>query len=614
MCLYVYSHLFILNFVKFRADTKSFFESELNATTTDNDHIIQMRKLLERCNGISLIIDQRVNVSHDQSHGDGDNSSYLDMSIRKPDAEDEVNAIIDEINELARSEYVDVSQQIDQICCAESIGMSGDENDNNDGIVTIADDAVNENNDDDGSDDDIYDNYTVEKKSIESTHNSNSKSNGNEYVSVTDAAIAVDGKRDCPFGGLPAAHLTIKKAHRIGWLILNYRRRPFLSILNSYLSKKFYVGLLCDTIQSGAPDWWMLMYSGMTQMKPTICIELRRFQLVRVASKKRIRERCPDAGVDIKFELHERLPSDAKKKATPIVYQFSATTSDDCDQWCSSLLLLMNNESLRSICSTTAHRKLPMLPPHECSEMSENAPNGHHQDGHNCSEGVYEEPEEYYRHIANASTLQPESMPEIVCTYDVPKSPARPVQTTEEPSPVVDHSNHIPKNLREMIDSCTVDNADDYDKVIVDSLSSSIASHPNRMKINDIRLKLTSHFKEHSLLPVSSTGSRKTSIVDCSADDKTQQVSSVRKFVSQLARMKHKSTKSPKPMKRDKKSNPTKVSIATSDASPPVSQTTTKQNKVHMIINQLEANGQLTLLSGGGGGSVGAGGTSGYYR
>lgn len=601
------------NLITIHADTKSFFETDLLSDTANGDRDSRMRGLLERCNHILHSLDVNGSecvASNEQTHGDevyGDNSSYLDMSMRKPDAGIEVTE--DGVStESGRNEYVDV----------------------NDKCQTVNLPVIRRSIDDD--EDNIYDNYIVENK-VSGKSNSYAKksSPAPDPCNGNPSLLMASGKRDCPFSGLPAAHLTIKKARKIGWLILNHRRRPFLYILNSYLSKKFYVGLLCDTMGNDLPDWWMLMYSGKNQMKPTICVELRRFELVRVIAKKQKRERGA-ANADVKFELHEKTPTNASKKFVPIVYQFSTATQDECDQWYSTLMLL-NSESSHSICSGT-NRKLPMLPPYECDDSIDSRFESHHQsdgflytnqDMHNYSEGVYEEPEEYFRQmdkpLAKSSPILVHSTIafDALSTYDVPKSPARPVQCADNSSIAIELAKrHTAEH--DVADSCKVDNADDYDKVIVDSTSAAATRDVSgRIKINEIRIKLTSHFKEHSqkylsdtsTSPVSSITSRKTSIasnIDRPAEsNKTQQISSVRKFVSHLARMKRssavsqKSPKSPKSIKREKKPNIPKTPL-----DEPL-QRTTKRNKVHMIINQLEANGQLTLLSGGTGGGAGVG-------
>lgn len=613
--------------IRIHADTKSFFESELHSQAINGDHKTQIEELLNRCKHILLSLDAN---GSEQTHidgvfGDSDNSSYLDMSMRKPDAAIEVTE--DGVSNVSgRNEYVDVIDKSEKVNFPDDNRKVGD----------------NEGNGADGDgDDNIYDNYIVENKVSDK-----SGVCGKELASAHDTnggsgpSPMANGKRDCPFGGLPAAHLTIKKARKIGSLILNHRRRPFLHILNSYLSKKFYVGLLCDTMENDAPEWWMLMYSGTNQMKPTLCIDLRRFELVRVIAKKRKRERGA-ANADVKFELHEKTPPNASKKFVPIVYQFATQTTDECDQWFSTLMLL-NSESTHSISSGT-NRKLPMLPPYEC-EDSPDPPSGRHhqsdgllytnQDVHNYSEGVYEEPEEYYRQIdkpiATSSPIlslaaaQPTNTPDPLWTYDVPKSPARPVQISEQSSIAIEMvKRHT--DTDDAAELCTAGNADDYDKVIVDSTSSAANRDASgRTKINEIRIKLTSHFKEHSQKYLSDTssssvtsyGSRKTNSA-VSADrptdnPKVQQISSVRKFVSNLARMKRssaatpKSPKSPKSIKRERK-----PIIPKMPSEEPL-QRTNKRNKVHMIINQLEANGQLTLLSGGAG--VGPSGYNGSNR
>lgn len=548
----------------------------------------------------------------DDTQLDDDNSSYLDMSLRKYESYKLKQAIDSNPNE-----YVDI------------IGKKKS---------TSEDTTFSECADDDN----IYDNYVVERK----------LDNSGSDVPVNDIkSNGFDVKHEFPFSGLPATHLPIKKAKKIGWLTLNQRRRRFLNILHLYLNKKFYVGLISDDSGNGLPDWWLLLYGGgATDLKPSLFIHLSQFELSRVTKnidkKKSFRKSAIN---NFHFELKEKpnVNQNTTSKFDPIVYQFSTSSSDEFEQWYSILMMVNNDTQMPTdLNASGSSRKLPMLPPssshknilNSCDE-TDVASNAEcilsdnliytNQDLPNYSEGVYEEPEEFYKSIskpvATSSPLPPhipsksntqKDTNEIDAdnsTYDIPISPARSIyhiRCNENSSKTIKHlDNRYNPN---------VDKADDYDRIMVSSVTPRIVSTTeNKVKISEIRTKLTSQFKEHSQKYLSVDNATKEMTISATNSivvpnssttnnyNNKSQLNTVRKFVNQLTRIKRSSMASKKSATHtSQKIN--KITDENVDKNiKSIYSAQPKGKKVHMIINQLEANGQLPLLSGGVGSSTG---------
>lgn len=589
------------------ADVQKYFDNELNAQSTiiDIEKSEFVRRLHSRC---SLIL-SKWNLLKNKCDGsttngkekisDGDNASYLDMSIKKPDE-------IDEPIDVRPNDYVDIVEKCDDLEATQPI-----------------------------DDENIYDNFMVESE------------NGKSLLTIsTHQRIDIQRRIDCPFGGLPAAHLSIKKSRKNGWLTMNCRRRSYLNILNLYMRRKYFVGLVAEQNDMGNDiGWWMLMYAdGPTALKPTLCVDLKSFELTKIEKKTKTERRQSKRDEKLKFELREKTIKTPSKSST-CIYRLWADTNETTEQWFSII------STLKEI-HTTINRQLPKLPPpNETStcvsdeiDASKTIDNESimycNQEMQNFSEGVYEEPEECNRPktvptlttfkmntpivptvSANATvatnptqSIQSIDRSDILAMYDFPKSPARSIhmvhdkldqQSNDKFSPTIEK---CVKRLSMVSpsDVVSVDNADDYDNVIVcDGIPSPALQRENSgKKIHEIRMKLSSHFKDQVYKYPVTMNTRKSAPIKSIVDDKSNEEakSTLQRFVARIRRTSI--LKSPKSMQRNEcRKNSTTIcefDEKTDENPQQKSNEEIRHGKVHMIINQLEANGQLTLVGGAG--------------
>lgn len=509
-------------------------------------------------------------------------TSYLDMSVRNY-GNYELNNKNDASN---RNEYVDV------------IGKPVKEFDD---------------------DDNIYDNYIVERNDNGTT--------AKEMVhdKCTDNLTKKDkrGKHECPFNGLPAAHLTIMHSPKVGWLTMHLRGKRFTRHFGVNFKRKYYSGLVMKQLENEYCEWWLLMYAGGTSdLKPTVCLQLNQFEVCadavkNVAGEKN--EENPNKRNPCKFELNEKI-KDSRKD--PKSYCFVAETSEHCEHWVSLLKQLsIGLPYIEMTFLTTAQiRKLPMLPQNVKNADGERSKMDNRDtvdetlatsmqctsDLCNYSEGVYEEPEDYYKNVPISAKKTP-SLPSkqvtqsptatiqvdnILSIYDTPKKPIR--KTHDE------HSNvdSTPKNR------CTF-----------------IKSEDKSVKCdNEIRSKLTTQLKEQTQkysfdqkTNDAETIGDPASTISESANSKYQ-LSSMRKwfFSNHFSKLRQSSNSThfggipceDSEMKDTSQAEPSQNHeinevLPPTDTNKRTFSVQPKGNKVHQIINQLEANGQLTLLSGG---------------
>lgn len=620
-----------------------------------------------------------------------ENASYLDMSMRKYESYNVTEAS----GNFNRNDYVDV------------IGKSSEE--------------CNE-------DDNIYDNFSVERNGKGSYSEKNDE--------MRDVKRNSDGKYDCPFNGLPAAHLTIMHSPKMGWLTMHLRRKRFIRNFGINFKRKYYTGLVSKQIERDYHEWWLLMYSGGTSdLKPTVCLPLNQFEVIWEFSKIKSNEKTMSSEkktnddkrmneikrMQCKFELNEKF-----KVKDPKSYCFVAETPEHCEHWINLLKQLSTGlPCVETIFTSTAQiRKLPMVPSNaknaELNCMNEDIDtvdmlmsNGFSRDDQNIdlanySEGVYEEPEEYYKNVpvsmSKVPTLpQKKMLPStavnvqrvnISAIYDTPKKPIRKtddakqyelvptkkdasvgkkdsstdvftissssdvsnngssfdgvkkgsdVDVTEkggievrtdgtevrkEGTDVTKDGTAVKKDIN--IEIMKKDSSKDVarkDRNFEMKKEISITNEPvdvpleNRIKIDDdIRCKLSTQLKQQSQKYLSNLDRKSNDDVDmiktASMVDgiaNKYQLSTVRKwfFSNHLAKLRQSTnptnfmrrssggsanvTPQIQPIQRHK----TNAIAPSSDVQKRAFSVQPKGNKVHMIINQLEANGQLTLLSGG---------------
>lgn len=493
-----------------------------------------------------------------------ENTSYLDMSRKKYESIDLTKEVTEN---LSRHDYVDVVSKP---------------------LQAFTDD------------DNIYDNYVVERNHIAAATAAGKKTpsqNRTGNAAKEDTTVANGGgggqKPDCPFNGLPAAHLTIMHSPKIGWLTMHLRGKRYIHHFGVHFKRKYYTGLVMKQCENARCEWWLLMYAGGTSdLKPSVCLLLNHFT---VHATKEINRRQPEYENKCnpcKFELNEK--TNRKNKKT---YCFVADTSENCEHWVNLLKQLsIGLPYVESTFLMTAQiRKLPMLPLNakhmdidrqaigmdtiDTNNVILNSRSTHRDDDDdedicNHSEGVYEEPEDYYRNVQNYSmiTTKKPILPlkkagmENVHTAEIYDTPRKPIRTTNE------HYDQIAR----LKDSAPVPGQ----MAKSDENGSGGKSHMSTMR----KWLFSNHFTKlrHSS---NSTNSERTSNGDGITEAATSAETAAAAVPPQSQHSQCHTTTSNVP--------PTDGQRRTFNIQP------AKFNKVHMIINQLEANGQLTLISGG---------------
>lgn len=487
-------------------------------------------------------------------------------------------------------------------------------------------------------DDNIYDNYIVERRK----HDEDDK---NRQTATSVDAMKLE-RRPCPFSGLPAAHLTIVQSPKTGCLTMHLRRRRFSRNFSLHFKRRYYAGLAMEPNEADVEpyNWWMLMYAGgMSDLKPTVCLPLNHFTVACDHTHDANIKQQKIQKIQCKFEMNEKTNVKNGKSMC-----FLAETPEHCEQWIDLIRQLSAGKRyIENVITATAQiRKLPMLPIAASMKFNESCVqeidtvdtaacsmddgiDGGQAESHitdfNNSDGVYEEPEEYYKNVkvikgnmpnipvkkASQSTVSTLRMDESNAIYDTPKTPVR----------------------------ATVADTDTNDagksKTHADILSTLVDT--NRSNLDDVRTKLTTQFKARTnknFSPYTCSQTQRSDdqqSVDGSTVNK-HQLSIVRRFTNHLAKIRH-STNATSMMRKT-----TSVAVATEQRfnergseqkknsggggdiggcvrgggelakMSSISETVhskravahsiqPKGNKVHMIINQLEANGQLTLLS-----------------
>lgn len=612
------------NFILFSiADSNRYFQSRIktktNSTTYEDfdnleclyertTHVLRLiNEIIEKSEKVSIDTTLEQTTSTCQSE---ENTSYLDMSMRKYESYE----LKKSNGNFNPNDYVDVSSK-----------------------------ASKEYKDDDN----IYDNYIVER---------NGKSVSVRDITTTSETVSkndVSDKRDCPFIGLPAAHLMIMQSPKVGWLTMHLRRKRFIRHFSINFRRKYYTGLVSKQTDKDYYEWWLLMYAGGTSdLKPTICLPLNQFEVRpdhSKISKSDDNQQNENKRNPCKFELNEK-----NKKKDGKSYCFIAETPEHCEHWINLVKQLsVGLPYIENTFITTAQiRKLPM-PPNvknidvdrltkdiDTVDTTANArlsiERENTADTCNYSEGVYEEPEEYYKNVTTSTIMMTTAIVTANATEKTPKLPVKktPSQSTAT-TITIDNISSIYDTPKKPVRKSSDAKHDDHilkQKDYCNEQKTVMVHESSRMKIDDeIRSKLSTQLKEQSQNYLSSSSSssqgRRTNdeeMVRNSTADSTNnkyQLSTMRKWLfSNLLSKLRQSTSSTNFMRKSTGSNTdeitstqqqqqqpsnqqqskTKAIASTSDALKRSFSVQPKGTKVHMIINQLEANGQLTLLSGGG--------------
>lgn len=171
--------------------------------------------------------------------------------------------------------------------------------------------------------------------------------------------IDLEPKLQCPFSGLPAAHLLIKKSPKIGNL---QRIKDKTSIFNQS-KRKYYAGLL---------DGWLLMYSSNCDLKPTTCLNLQSYDL------------C-NSDLHRKREQFQLISNEYKTdySRSPKKYLLQAASASDYEEWLVAITTATKS-SLTRMRLNSFGRKLPSPPPGSIPQTRLS----------DRSEDIYEEPSE----------------------------------------------------------------------------------------------------------------------------------------------------------------------------------------------------------------------------
>lgn len=262
---------------------------------------------------------------------------------------------------------------------------------------------------------------TVEVSSNEQSETVSSEQSSTEHnQSFTEAEADIE----CPFSGLPAAHLLIKKSPKVGNLV----RIKEKTYLFNQSRIKFYSGLL---------DGWLLMYSSNCDLKPTICLNLQNFDLCN-SEQTRKREQFQLISNECKTDYAR----------SPKKYLLQAASANDYDEWLQAITAAQRSSLIRRRLNSIS-RKLPSPPPCAKSEIIPRLSDR--------SEGIYEEPSEMfgaplYQSFQFDNWMQLPVAPALpvksgikcrdecdldLATYDIPKSPPKPAAQN------LDHKNKI---------------------------------------------------------------------------------------------------------------------------------------------------------------------------
>lgn len=653
MCVYVCVSTVSIQFLFSITDSNRYFQNriETKTNTITYEDFDNLEYLYERTTDVLRMINEIIEKiereplttfdNRSQNIGESEeNTSYLDMSMRKY----ECYELKKSTGNSNRNDYVDVSSKVSKEC---------------------------------NDDDNIYDNFMVERNgkcsamvndvtSLTAAKSVAMTSNQNLDISSKNDVVV---KKDCPFNGLPAAHLTIMHSPKVGWLTMHLRCKRFIRHFNMNFKRKYYTGLVSKQTDKDYYEWWLLMYAGgTTDLKPTVCLPLNQFEVCSDQSKatKNDDKRSDECKRNpCKFELNEK-----NKKKDAKSYCFVAETPEHCEHWISLIKQLgIGLPYIECTFTTTAQiRKLPKPPLSFkntdidritgdmdtventiISSARSHIEREHSVDICNYSEGVYEEPEEYYRNVPTPKTITTTTTTIAVkltptttkTTSKGPKLPAKKSQSQSTASTIrfddIASIYDTPKKPFHKSDdakhydlvSTEQENCNENKNTIEESIQES-----NRLKIDDeIRSKLSTQLKEQSQKYLSGRKTNDGETVRDSTGDSASnkyQLSAMRKwlFSNHLAKLRQ-STNSTNFMRKSSGDSTTDTTTETqqerqqqkqqqqqlgnqqlnkTNAIAPSSDSILKRSfsvqpkgtKVHMIINQLEANGQLTLLSGGG--------------
>lgn len=570
----------------FVSDARQHFKKNIEHNEISAENRVEQQSLFKRCcHALQLLNGENCEYEHNDSieiNKMDENASYLDMSIKKYE-DFEMNKAKECGN---RNEYVDVA------------GKSSNSD----------------------VDDNIYDDFVVEQSKLASSNNK------------------LDVKRDCPFTGLPAAHLTIMQSPKIGWITLYQRKKRFLPNFGIHLKRKYYAGVIMENSmknETNRHNWWLLMYNRTSDLKPSMCLYVNQFDICccehipnkdesMIKRKLRITRSEDNKQTQCRFEMKDKT-STVKNESNS--YCLKAESIEQCEQWCNVLKQLSRGQPyVETITATAQIRKLPMLPSPTTSSASDPidetdnsnlkkaALYTNDSDIFNYSEGVYEEPEEFYKapkatKAVNAPKIDKIEVPktpakmridDLSTIYDTPKTPVRAVQpnvqkidcSSEKKTPMQCKSSND-TNLN------NIEKSRERQQTKIDENSSKFTSRSKKLSQKYLSSNSPSVECSESIKSKSEKFENSRLSSSKSVTNQKNQLSNVRKwlFTNHLNKIRHSTAPSEQQNQPIRCSQPTNANTSNVNQRK-VFSIQPKGQKVHMIINQLEANGQLTLLSG----------------
>lgn len=248
-------------------------------------------------------------------------------------------------------------------------------------------------------------------------------------VSPSDQSKLED---ECPFGGLPAAHLTLRQATHTGWLI---RPRRYLT------DKRYYAGVL---------DGWLLLYSsGEASIRPSSCYALRRCSWIEcqdVNDKHRLtliadsstKKKKRHFHMNCQKELKEWVTAFSEAKPSACLNLFGARklpTPPPPSQLESNTGPCPSMDSISG--SSTASTISLEVDPNKSIEQTTPSPKIYVNQRHKVEE-IYEEPVELMASLNKLKRQQIATPTPLVVSqeYDIPKPKPRPVNPPPETLPV----------------------------------------------------------------------------------------------------------------------------------------------------------------------------------
>jgi hypothetical protein len=427
-------------------------------------------------------------------------------------------------------------------------------------------------------DDNVYDNCNINLATVTTISTLAQTTNGPQNLSQLASQHDKDkDKLVCPFVGLPAAHLKIMNSPKFG-LLYRIEKKIFFD-----QTKHYYVGIM---------NRWLLLYSANSNdMKPSQCVYVE------------------DVGIDTIFDgsgkkrenLFHVLTNTGKK------YQFQALSADDMAEWITiiSQYIIQDKKCEQQEEKSNNLRKLPTPPPASPAPRK-NLYQNHRRVSVKSEERIYEEPTSMLREQspekAETTIESPENNYDIVSFNSgqiysdaVEKPPDLPIKTGKKK----DNGKHeydTPKPT-------SAKNSEHNDNIESSSLianvdSSQIKSDVKGIKVSEVKAILSS---------------QKLSISPQAIEEKKQQKVLMREKQKHKENDKEIIKENRTPVKswflrhinKSGEKDKSRKSGRFSKASPSPESSPSAENlakpvkggKVNMIISQLEANGQLKILS-----------------